>query len=201
MVHLIGLTGGIAAGKSTVTKQLVERGAVHIDADLLAREVVEPGTPGLAAVREAFGENVIAPDGTLDRAALGGIVFTDADSRIRLEEILHPLIRELAGQRLREAEEKDPDAIVVYDIPLLIGSKNALKFDQVVVCVAPAALRVQRLMEIRGLSREEAERRVALQASDSERLAVADLVIDTSGTLEYTREQALDLWRSLSADS
>lgn len=200
-MHLIGLTGGIAAGKSTVTKQLVERGAVHIDADLLAREVVEPGTPGLAAVREAFGENVIAPDGKLDRAALGGIVFTDADSRIRLEEILHPLIRELAGQRLREAEENDPDAIVVYDIPLLIESKNALKFDQVVVCVAPAALRVKRLMEFRGLGREEAERRVALQASDSARLAVADLVIDTSGTLEHTREQALDLWDSLSAHS
>jgi dephospho-CoA kinase len=200
-VYLIGLTGGIAAGKSTVAKQLVERGAVHIDADLLAREVVEPGTPGLAAVREAFGEGVFAPDGTLDRAALGAIVFTDADSRIRLEEILHPLIRELAGQSLREAEENDPNVIVVYDIPLLIESKNALRFDQVVVCVAPAEQRVERLMEFRGLSREEAERRVALQASDSERLAVADLVIDTSGTLEYTREQALDLWRSLSADS
>jgi dephospho-CoA kinase len=199
-VHLIGLTGGIAAGKSTVTKQLVELGAVHIDADLLAREVVEPGTPGLAAVREAFGDGVIATDGTLDRPALGAIVFTDADARIRLEGILHPLIRVLAGQRLREAEENDPDAIVVYDIPLLIESKNALKFDQIVVCVAPAELRAERLIEFRGLSREEAERRVSLQASDAERLAIADLVIDTSGTLEHTRQQALDLWNSLSAD-
>jgi dephospho-CoA kinase len=199
-VHLIGLTGGIAAGKSTVTKQLVELGAVHIDADLLAREVVELGTPGLEAVHAAFGDSVITPDGTLDRAALGGIVFTNADSRIRLEGILHPLIRKLAGERLREAEENDPEAVVVYDIPLLIESKNSLKFDQIVVCVAPAALRVERLVEFRGLSREEAERRVALQASDSERLAVADLVIDTSGTLKHTRQQALDLWKSLSAD-
>lgn len=198
-MHLIGLTGGIAAGKSTVTKQLVELGAVHIDADLLAREVVEPGTPGLAAVHEAFGDGVIGVDGTLDRAALGAIVFTDADSRIRLEGILHPLIREIAAQRLREAAEKDPKAIVVYDIPLLIESKNALKFDQVVVCAAPAEVRVERLIEFRGLSREEAERRVALQASDAERLAVADLVIDTSGTLEHTREQAVALWNSLSA--
>lgn len=198
-MHLIGLTGGIAAGKSTVTKQLVELGAVHIDADLLAREVVEPGTPGLAAVHEAFGDGVIAVDGTLDRAALGAIVFTDADSRIRLEGILHPLIRALAAQRLREAAEKDSKAIVVYDIPLLIESKNALKFDQVVVCAAPAEVRVERLIEFRGLSREEAERRVALQASDAERLAVADLVIDTSGTLEHTREQVVALWNSLSA--
>lgn len=200
-MHLIGLTGGIAAGKSTVTKQLVELGAVHIDADILAREVVEPGTPGLAAVHEVFGDGVIAADGTLERAALGAIVFSDADARIRLEGILHPLIRILAGQRLREAAEHDPDAIVVYDIPLLIESESALKFDQVVVCAAPAKLRVERLVEFRGLSREEAGRRVALQASDAERLAVADVVIDTAGTLEHTRKQVLDLWNSLPRSS
>jgi dephospho-CoA kinase len=198
-VYIVGLTGGIASGKSTVAKQLVSLGAVHIDADVLSREAVEPGSVGLAAVREAFGTGVIREDGSLDRPALGAIVFADPDARLKLESIIHPYVHSRTDELIREAEATDPAAVIVYDVPLLVEAKRELSFDLVVVTQAPAETRIQRLVENRGMAREEAERRIGSQASDAERLAVADVVIDTSGALEHTAEQVDELWRDVAA--
>ena len=197
-MYLIGLTGGIASGKSLVSSRLVELGAVLVDADVLAREVVEPGTPGLAAIAEHFGPGVIAADGTLDRAALGAIIFADPEQREVLNGITHPAV----WRRARELFEAAPkDAVVVYDVPLLVeGAKGRqLDFDLVVVVDASTETRLRRLMELRGLSREEAGHRLNSQATDAERLAVADVVIDNNGTIEATRRQVDSLWAKASA--
>jgi dephospho-CoA kinase len=201
-MYLIGLTGGIAAGKSVVAARLAELGAVHIDADRLAREVVEPGTPGLAAIAERFGSGVIAADGSLDRAALGGIVFTDPDARLALNAITHPAVKELGKQRMAEAEARDPRVIIVYDVPLLVEASSQAgyhTFDLVVVVQASIETRIRRMVELRGLTRDEAVHRLNSQASDAERLALADVVIDSDGTLEHTLEQTDALWRRLEA--
>jgi dephospho-CoA kinase len=197
-MYLIGLTGGIAAGKSVVAARLAELGAVHIDADRLAREVVEPGTPGLAAIAERFGSGVIAADGSLDRAALGGIVFTDPDARLALNAITHPAVKELGKQRMAETEVRDPHVIIVYDVPLLVEASSQAgyhTFDLVVVVQASIETRIRRMVELRGLTRDEAVHRLNSQASDAERLALADVVIDSDGTLEHTLEQTDALWR------
>ncbi|MBD8139002.1 dephospho-CoA kinase [Frigoribacterium sp. CFBP 13605] len=201
-MFVCGLTGGIAAGKSVVARRLAERGAAHIDADALAREVVEPGSAGLEAVVARFGSDVLQPDGSLDRAALGTIVFADAVARRDLEGITHPAVHELSVRRMSDAVADDAGRVVVYDVPLLVESRGTDGFDVVVVVHAPREVRLRRLVELRGMDDEEARRRVDAQADDRTRLAVADLVVDSSGSLESTLEQADDLYdrlRSLSA--
>jgi dephospho-CoA kinase len=190
----IGLTGGIAAGKSVVARRLVELGAVLIDSDALAREVVAPGTTGLAGIAAAFGPGVIAEDGSLDRAALGAIVFADAGARETLNGITHPAIR--ARSRAIIAEQA-PDAVIVHDIPLLVETGQAAKFDNVLVAEAEPDVRIERMTTLRGMAPEDAERRIAAQASNAERRAVADAIIDTNGSLERTIEQVDAYWAAL----
>ncbi|MCX7521654.1 dephospho-CoA kinase [Microbacterium sp. STN6] len=194
---VVALTGGIASGKSTVAARLVEHGAVLVDADRLAREVVEPGTPALAQIARRFGPGVIDTDGLLNRPALGAIVFGDEQSLRDLNAITHPAVWRLAKERFAEAFASDPDVVVVYDVPLLVEASGdrPLHFDRVVVVHADREERIRRLVELRGLSREEAERRLDAQASDAERLAVADEVIDANGTLNETLRQVDELWR------
>ncbi|MDP2772118.1 MAG: dephospho-CoA kinase [Nocardioides sp.] len=190
----VGLTGGIASGKSTVSAILGELGAVVIDADKLAREVVEKGTPGLAAVVEAFGEGLLTPDGDLDRPAMGALVFNDEGKRRTLEAIVHPLVFE----RIVELEEAAPeDAVVVHDIPLLAESGRADTFDAVIVVDAPAETQVERMLRDRGWTREDAESRIASQASREDRLAIATYVVDNTGSLEELRRQVEGIYASL----
>lgn len=200
-MQIVALTGGIASGKSTVAKRLAQHGAIIVDADELARVAVAPGSPGLDAVVRRFGPGVLAPDGALDRAALGSIVFADAQAREDLNAITHPEVWRLARERFSAAEASDPDAVVVYDVPLLVEASAArpLRFDRIVVAHAGHATRLRRLVELRGMSEPEAERRLGAQASDDERLAVADDVIDTAGSMAATLEQADRLWASLRA--
>jgi len=191
----VGLTGGIASGKSTVAAMFVELGAVLIDGDALAREVVARGTPGLAQVVEEFGEGVLTPEGDLDRPALGRIVFTDEAARRRLEAITHPLIFE----RYAELEASaPPDALVVHDIPLLAESGRADTFDAVVVVDVPVEVQVERMLRDRGWTREEAESRIAAQATREERLAIATHVVDNTGTLEELRARVDEVYAELS---
>ena len=190
----VGLTGGVASGKSTVSEILVELGAVLIDADVLAREVVARGTPGLEAVVAEFGAELLTPDGDLDRAAMGALVFADADARKRLEAIVHPLVFE----RIMALESQAPDdAVVVHDIPLLAESGRADTFDAVLVVHAPAELQVERMTRDRGWTREEAEARIAAQASSEERLAVATHVIDNTGSVDELRDRVEAVYASL----
>jgi dephospho-CoA kinase len=186
----VGLTGGVASGKSTVAAILEELGAVVIDADQLAREVVEPGTPGLAAVVEEFGDDVLADDGTLDRPALGAIVFADDEKRRRLEGILHPLIRE---QSLEIEAEASDDALVVHDIPLLAESGQADRFDAVIVVDVPEETQVERMTGQRGWTEEDARSRVAAQASREDRRAIATYVVDNIGTHDDLRERVAEV--------
>jgi len=196
-VLLVGLTGGIASGKSVVAARFAEHGAVVVDADQIAREVVEPGTPALARIREEFGDAVIAPDGRLDRAALGAIVFTDEAKRRILNGITHPAVLELSQQRFAEAGEHDPEAVVVYDVPLLNEARGRAEFDVVVVVSAPEETRIERMVALRGMSRTEAENRIRSQAPESDRRAMADLIIESGGTLAETLAQADEVWTRL----
>ncbi|WP_066038772.1 dephospho-CoA kinase [Herbiconiux solani] len=198
-MFVIAVTGGIGAGKSTVARRLRELGAVVADADQLAREAVEPGTPGLAAIAERFGPSVIAADGSLDRPALGAVVFADEAARRDLNAITHPAVHDLTVQRIREAGEADAHAVFVYDVPLLVesGGRRGGLFEYVIVVEAPEEQRLERLMTLRGMSREEAERRIASQATDEERRALADVVIDASGTVEETIRQTDAVWPTL----
>nr|WP_155843840.1 dephospho-CoA kinase [Agromyces luteolus] len=191
---MIGLTGGIASGKSTVARRLVEHGAIHLDADQLARRVVEPGSTCLQSIVDEFGQGVLRPDGTLDRQRLGELVFRDEGARARLNAIVHPAVRELSGRLIAKAEEEDPQAVVVYDVPLLVEAQVDHPFDLVVVTSAPKRAQVKRLVEERGLDPIQAEARVDAQVSDEERRAVADVVIDTGGTIAHTMSQADALW-------
>jgi dephospho-CoA kinase len=191
----VGLTGGIGSGKSAVSARLAEHGAVVIDADVLAREVVEPGTPGLAAVLEAFGPEVLTTGGTLDRPALGAIVFADPACRAQLNGIVHPRVRAAAA----EIEAAAPaDAVVVHDIPLLVETGQAGSFDLVVVVDAPDDVRVARLVADRGMDAADVRSRIAAQATREERLAAADVVLDNSGSAEALGAQVDALWRRLS---
>lgn len=189
----VGLTGGVGSGKSTVARLLVEHGAVLIDADAIAREVVEPGTPGFAAVVEAFGDEVVGPDGRLDRPKLAGIVFGDETKRAQLNAIVHPLV----GERTIElAQAAAADAIVVYDIPLLVEGNMAAGFDIVLVVEAGTELRLARLAE-RGMAADDAQERMAAQASDEQRREVADVVIENNDSLEDLKAAVDDLWELL----
>ena len=192
----IGLTGGIGSGKSAVAQRLAELGAVIIDSDRLAREVVAPGTPGLSEVVGAFGQSVLAPDGSLDRPALGRLVFGDDAARKRLEGIIHPLVRERAASMAAEAPQ---DAVVVNDVPLLVEAGLASQYELVVVVFAAEETRIERLMRDRGMSRTEAQSRIAAQATDEQRHAVADIEIHNDGTLEQLRSEVDAIWARLSA--
>jgi dephospho-CoA kinase len=190
----VGLTGGVASGKSTVSQMLAELGAVIIDSDALAREVVAKGTPGLAAVVEAFGPEILTEDGEMDRAKVGAIVFADEAKRRVLERIIHPLVRE----RSQALEAAAADDLVVHDIPLLAEAGLAGAFDAVIVVDAPAEVQIERMMRERGWTRDEAEARIAAQASPDDRLAIATYVVDNTGSLQDLRDrvQALhaELW-------
>ena len=198
-MYLIGLTGGIASGKTVVASRFAELGAVVVDADVLAREVVEPGTDGLAAIAREFGESVISSDGSLDRAALGAVVFSDEKARLALNAITHPAVWRRARELFAAAEAQNPDAVVVYDVPLLAeaASDRPIRFDRVVVVHASTETRLQRLVELRGLSEADARRRLSAQATDAERLALADDVIDSDGEMQHTLDQVDALWTGL----
>ncbi|MBF4462399.1 MULTISPECIES: dephospho-CoA kinase [unclassified Rathayibacter] len=198
-MHLVALTGGIASGKSTVARRLAEHGAVVVDADRIAREMVEPGSPALAAIAERFGQGVLRPDGALDRAALGAVVFADATAREDLNSITHPAVAVRSQQLFAAAAAADPRAVVVYDVPLLVEGRGAGEFDEVVVVHAPQETRVQRLVSLRGMTETEARARVGAQASDEERLALADVVVDSSASLEETLSRADEVWEHLAA--
>ncbi|WP_433137996.1 dephospho-CoA kinase [Actinomadura nitritigenes] len=190
----VGLTGGIGSGKSEVSARLDERGAVVIDADKIAREVVEPGTPGLAAVAAEFGAEVLLPSGALDRERVGRIVFADADRLAALNAIVHPLV----GERMQELMDAAPaDAIVVYDVPLLAENGLAGMYDAVVVVDAPEETQLDRLTSRRGMTEEDARARMANQATREQRRAVATHVIDNSGTLDDLKSQVDALWETL----
>ncbi|MCK9895387.1 dephospho-CoA kinase [Frankia sp. AgB32] len=189
----MGLTGGIGSGKSAVSARLAARGAAVIDADRIAREVVAAGTLGLAAVLAEFGPDVAAPDGSLDRPALGRVVFADPAARGRLEAIVHPLIRSETQRRIAGLA---PGGIAVHDIPLLVETGATGTYDLVLVVEAPCELRLSRLAE-RGLPREEALARMASQASDEQRRAAADLVIDNGGSLDDLDSRVAEVWGEL----
>lgn len=192
----VGLTGGIGSGKSEVSAWLDERGALIIDADKIAREVVEPGTPGLAAVVTEFGGDVLLPSGGLDREKVGSIVFADPERLAALNAIVHPLV----GERMRELMDAAPaDAVVVYDVPLLTENGLASMYDVVVVVDAPEESQIERLTSRRGMTEEDARARMANQATREERRAVATHVIDNSGTLDDLKAQAGALWEDLTA--
>lgn len=187
----IGLTGGIASGKSLVAARLRELGATLIDADVLARQVVEPGTPGLAQVVAAFGRGILAADGSLDRRALGGIVFQDPSAREVLNGIIHPLVRASAAATLATA---GPGDIVVQDIPLLVETGQGSGFHLVVVVDAPDDVRIQRMVELRGMTSQDARSRMAAQATRAERIAAADVVLDNSGSQAELLSRVDSLW-------
>lgn len=190
----VGLTGGIGAGKSEVSARLAALGAVIIDADAVAREVVAPGTPGLAQVVKTFGPGVLAADGSLDRPKLGEIVFADAAELAKLNAIIHPLVSErtLELQRLAPA-----NAVVIHDVPLLAENRLADRYDVVVVVDAPPEVQFGRLTRLRGMPADQARARMAAQASREDRLAIADFVVDNSGDLEELDRQVTKLWAEL----
>jgi dephospho-CoA kinase len=191
----VALTGGIASGKSLVAAELAARGAVVIDADVLAREVVEPGTPALAAIIDRFGPQVVR-DGKLDRSQLGAIVFADPVARRDLERIVHPVVRARAAELERAA---DPDAVVVHVIPLLVETGQQQDFDVVVTIDVDHETQIQRLIARNGFSRAEAAARVDAQASSEERRTAADVVVDNNGNLDDLREQIAALWGVLTS--
>ena len=190
----VGLTGGIGAGKSEVARLLASYGAVLIDADLISREVVQPGTEGLAAVVAEFGPDVLAEDGTLNRPKLGSIVFADEERRKALGAIVHPLV----GRRSAELQEAaGPDAVVVHDVPLLTENGLAPLYDLVIVVDADPATQLDRLVRLRGMSEDDARSRMASQAGRRQRLAVADIVIDNDGPRDALEPQVRAAWERL----
>jgi len=194
----VGLTGGIGSGKSTVSERLAELGAVILDADKAARAVVEPGTPGLAQITATFGPGVLAPDGSLDRAKLAAIVFADESALAKLNAITHPLIHE----HIRAAEEAAlrsgrDDLVLVHDVALLAEWGRAKEFDLVIVVDVPTETQVERLTRQRGMPEDQARARIAAQATRDQRLAIADIVIDNSGTKADLDRRITDLWTTL----
>jgi len=196
-VLLVGLTGGIGSGKSTVARMLEERGAVVFDADLLAREAVEPGTQGHTAVIERFGADVLAPGGELDREALASIVFADPSARRDLEQIVHPEVRRLFAEG--SEAYRDTDRIVVFSAPLLVESGMHTAFEILVVVSATVATQIQRLMRQRGMSEPSIRARIDAQAPLEDKAAVADFLVDNEGTLAELESQVERLWHDLSA--
>ena len=194
---LVGLTGGIGSGKSTVARLLEKRGAVVFDADLLAREAVEPGTPGHAAVIERFGADVLAPGGELDREALASVVFADPSARRDLEEIVHPEVRRLFAEG--SEAYRDTDRVVVFSAPLLVETGMHTAFEILVVVSATVATQIERLMRQRGMSESSIRARIVAQAPLEDKAAVADFLVDNEGTLDELESQVDRLWSDLSA--
>jgi dephospho-CoA kinase len=195
----VGLTGGIGSGKSAVAQRLAALGAVLLDGDTAARAVVEPGTPGLAAIVAAFGAGMLKADGTLDRAGLAAVVFTDEAARQRLNQITHPLIHaHIEAAEAAAVAAGGPDTIVVHDIPLLAEGQRASEFDAVIVVDVPPELQLERLAG-RGLPDEQARARMAAQATREQRLAIASIVIDNSGTLAALDRRVAEVWAQLRA--
>lgn len=192
-MYLVGLTGGIASGKSHVASLFAQLGASVIDADDVARQVVEPGSTGLVQVVGAFGYEVLLPSGELDRKKLGEIVFSDPEKRVELEGILHPLIK----IRTTELIARQKQAIVVYAVPLLVEAKVDYPFDAVITVESGAENQISRLISSRGMSEAEAKQRIQAQTSSAEREAISDYVIDSSGTKDQTREQVEKVWEQL----
>jgi dephospho-CoA kinase len=190
-MFLIGLTGGIAAGKSTVAEHWQYLGAVHLDADAIARQVVASGTPGLAAVAGAFGPAVLTDDGSLDRAALAKLVFEKPELRQKLESIIHPLVQ---AETRRLLEQQPENALVVYNVPLLVEANVALPFDRIVTVEAPLDEQVKRMMGLRGMTLEEAQARIRNQASPAQRANVADFILSSNQSLELLLKDAGKLW-------
>ncbi|WP_016907103.1 dephospho-CoA kinase [Streptomyces xiaopingdaonensis] len=190
----VGLTGGIGAGKSEVSRLLADLGAVVIDADRTAREVVEPGTPGLAAVVAEFGEEMLTPQGKLDRPKLGALVFSDPERLAALNAIVHPLVAARSAELEAAAGSYD---VVVHDVPLLVENGLAPRYDSVIVVDAPEETRMDRLVRLRGMAPEEARARVAAQATREERLAVADFVVENDGALADLESRVRAVWRQL----
>lgn len=188
---LIALTGGIASGKSTIARRLREHGAVIIDADQIVRDVQAPGSPVLSEIAEAFGSDMIDSSGALDRAALGSLAFGNPDALAKLNAIVHPAVQ---AESQRRFEAAVPGAVVVYDVPLLVEARVDDPWDMIIVAHAPVAERLRRLVELRGMEPDAAQHRIDAQVSDEERLAVADVVIDTSGTMEHTLAQTDAVW-------
>lgn len=199
-MRLIGLTGGIASGKSLVSARLAELGATVVDADALARQAVAPGTLGLQRIVSEFGEELRGDDGSLDRAALGAIVFRDPERLATLNAIVHPEVQRLALEAFAAAAAANPDVVVIYDVPLLAENAKRLapQFDAIVVVTAPEHIRIDRMIGDRGMTEADARDRIVHQASDDARLALADHVIDNSGTRERTIQQVDALWPALS---
>jgi dephospho-CoA kinase len=196
----VGLTGGIGSGKSAVAERLAAHGAVVLDADKAARAVVEPGTPGLARVAETFGPGVLREDGSLDRTKLAEIVFADEAARGKLNAIVHPLVHEyMRAAEQAAVEAAGDDAIIVHDVPLLAEGGRGSEFDLVIVVDVPPGLQVDRLAAQRGMPAERARARMAAQATRAQRLAVADIVIDNSGTLADLDRRVAEVWAELQA--
>lgn len=193
----IALTGGIASGKTTISNRLRQLGAVIIDADEIAREVVAPGSPALTEIARRFGEEVLTPAGTLDRAALASIVFQDSEALEALNDITHPAIRQVSRDRIRQAREDDGDSIIVHDIPLLAENRSNFDYDEIWVADAPASVRLERLLADRLLDRAEAQARIDAQVSDEQRRLIADVVIDTTAPIEETRAEVDALFARL----
>lgn len=194
---LIALTGGIASGKSTIARRLQEHGAIIIDADQIVRDVQAPEMPVLQEIAAAFGDDVIDASGALDRAALGARVFGDDEALKRLNAIVHPAVRAESARRFQEAAAATPDAVVVYDVPLLVEARVDDPWDTIIVAHAPAEERLRRLVELRDMEPAAAQNRIDAQVPDAKRLEVADIVIDTSGTIESTIEQTDAVWKQL----
>ncbi len=190
----IALTGGIGAGKSVALARFIELGAIGIDYDGLARVAVQPGSTGLDEVVASFGPQVLAADGTLDRPVLAGVVFADPEARERLDAIVHPIVRRLAAEREAAVGAADAGAVVVHDIPLLVETGEVERFHLVVVVDAPVEVRLARLQESRGMTLEQAQARIAAQAADTARLAVADITLDGAGDPQALRAQVTELW-------
>lgn len=200
-VPLLALTGGIASGKSTIAALLTDHGAVVVDADAIVREVQSPGSPVLREIVSEFGAAMLRADGSLDRPALGALVFGHPDRLSQLNALVHPAVRAESQRRFAAAFAADPAAVVVYDVPLLAEARGGDSWDLVVVAHAPAEQRVRRLVDNRGLAEADARARIGSQASDEERLALADVVIDTSGDMDATRRQVDELWARLDRSS
>ena len=193
-MYLVGLTGGIAAGKSTVAKRLVELGAAEIDADLLAREVVEPGSLGLARVVDAFGISVLDSNQHLDRAKLAEIVFADSGKRAQLESIVHPLVKQLAELRIADQAS---DSVVIYTVPLLVEASVSLPFDLVVTVEAPEPTQIERMVKSRGLSPEQALARIRSQATPAQRANRSDIILNSNQSIGRLIDDVDSLWREI----
>jgi dephospho-CoA kinase len=195
---VVALTGGIASGKSTVANMFADLGAVCIDADIVSREVVASGTKALADIAQTFGPDIVR-NGELDREALGRLVFADSQARAKLNAIVHPRVRARTAELIDQALNANPNAVVIYAIPLLVEASSGRTFDKVITVSASVESRIQRMISQRGMTESDAQARIASQADESERLAIADYVIDTNGTLDDTQQQVAEIWHELSS--